>query len=444
MRRAQQRAEVAAEKAEREREIEEAQIHATGGGRARAHPARTRDQRGEHLARAGAGEARDPAQTVPRGRGAEPRRRDRGERGGEPHPARPRRRRRASAGATRSSRRRSSPCRRRTLEAELRSLTIRKQSEFARLEQERDVEQRRALQRAEVEFEKLEREREVDEANVKAKEAVERARIKADLAVEAEQIQRAQETERLEIQRQRTARDRGAGAPDRHRRRRSASRRETQIETEAARTRLAEAQEGVVSAREKEIAERRKMIDLIEARAAGGSQHDQGHRPSGSGEEGGGRARRGREGLGGSVAPSLRGGGRGAAQAQRGGEPALRRVASHRAQPQAVRAICRDHPRERQADGADRVDQDHAGRGLARFQQRAPAADGRRRLGAGDGAGGGDGRPGNLAESVVNAAMRYRSQIPFVDNLLKEVGMSPNNLSDLSDLNVRLEKPPAK
>ena len=53
--------------------------------------------------------------------------------------------------------------------------------------------------------------------------------------------------------------------------------------------------------------------------------------------------------------------------------------------------------------------------------------------------------PGNLAESVVNAAMRYRSQIPFVDNLLKEVGMTPNNLSDLSDLSVRLEgKPPPK
>ncbi len=66
--------------------------------------------------------------------------------------------------------------------------------------------------------------------------------------------------------------------------------------------------------------------------------------------------------------------------------------------------------------------------------------------GGGDGAsgGGGEGRPGNLAESVVNAAMRYRSQIPFVDNLLKEVGMTPSNLSDLNDLSVRLEKPPAK
>ena len=66
--------------------------------------------------------------------------------------------------------------------------------------------------------------------------------------------------------------------------------------------------------------------------------------------------------------------------------------------------------------------------------------------GGGDAApAGGDGKPGNLAESVVNAAMRYRSQIPFVDNLLKEVGMAPDNLSDLGNLSVRLpgDKPPA-
>ncbi len=34
--------------------------------------------------------------------------------------------------------------------------------------------------------------------------------------------------------------------------------------------------------------------------------------------------------------------------------------------------------------------------------------------------------------------MRYRAQIPFVDNLLKEVGMTPNNLSNVSGLSVRL------
>ena len=81
--------------------------------------------------------------------------------------------------------------------------------------------------------------------------------------------------------------------------------------------------------------------------------------------------------------------------------------------------------------------------GLPGFSH-GPGGGGDGAAGGGGGGGGGDGKPGNLAESVVNAAMRYRSQIPFVDNLLKEVGLSPNNLSDLSDLSVRLEKPTAK
>ena len=82
-------------------------------------------------------------------------------------------------------------------------------------------------------------------------------------------------------------------------------------------------------------------------------------------------------------------------------------------------------------------DQDHAGRRPAGVQQRVEWEWRRRRSGE---RGRRRRRPSNLAENVVNAAMRYRSQIPFVDNLLKEVGMSPGNLSDLSDLSVRLEK----
>ncbi|MFX8813070.1 flotillin domain-containing protein, partial [Acinetobacter baumannii] len=43
------------------------------------------------------------------------------------------------------------------------------------------------------------------------------------------------------------------------------------------------------------------------------------------------------------------------------------------------------------------------------------------------GAGSGDGtatREGNLAEQVVSSALRYRSQAPFVDQLLGEIGLS--------------------
>ena len=38
----------------------------------------------------------------------------------------------------------------------------------------------------------------------------------------------------------------------------------------------------------------------------------------------------------------------------------------------------------------------------------------------------------NLADQVVNSALRYRSQAPVIDALLKEVGLSPRDASDLS------------
>ena len=55
----------------------------------------------------------------------------------------------------------------------------------------------------------------------------------------------------------------------------------------------------------------------------------------------------------------------------------------------------------------------------------------------GDGGGGGGigrGGGGSLADSVVNSALRYRAQMPFVDNLLHEIGMSPGEISNISNI----------
>lgn len=40
----------------------------------------------------------------------------------------------------------------------------------------------------------------------------------------------------------------------------------------------------------------------------------------------------------------------------------------------------------------------------------------------------------NLAENVVNSALRYRAQMPFVDNLLEEIGMSPSEIGNLRNI----------
>ena len=38
---------------------------------------------------------------------------------------------------------------------------------------------------------------------------------------------------------------------------------------------------------------------------------------------------------------------------------------------------------------------------------------------------------GNLPDNIVNAAMRYRAQVPFIDNLLDEIGMSSKEISNI-------------
>ncbi len=49
------------------------------------------------------------------------------------------------------------------------------------------------------------------------------------------------------------------------------------------------------------------------------------------------------------------------------------------------------------------------------------------------GAGGGEATaPGNLAEQVVNSAMRYRAQAPLLDALMKELGMQGGDLNGLT------------
>jgi uncharacterized membrane protein YqiK len=441
VRRAQQRAEVATEKAEREREIEEAQIRATEGvERARIkHELAINAEnisREQEIERLGI-QRRQSLEMEEQNRvvaiavnEAENRTRLT-----EETEARKRRRNEIEQETLVGVHTKN-------LEAEMRTLAIRKQSEYARLEQERDVEQRRAQQRAEVEFEKLDREREVDEATLKAKEAVERTRIKVELAVESEQIQRVQETERLEIQRQRQTQieeqERLIAIAEKTR-----EQAEAQIATEDARTRLAEAQEGVVSAREKEIAERRKMIDLIEAQqhadrdaikittqatAEKAAAKDHAEAEKVSAEASRYRYEADAEGQ------------RLLNEAENMRSDASRRTALNRKLFENLPAIIRESVKPMERIESIKIMQVE---GLPGFSNGAAGGSGG---GGGDGAGGGggDGKPGNLAESVVNAAMRYRSQIPFVDNLLKEVGMTPNNLSDLTDLGVRLEKPPAK
>jgi uncharacterized membrane protein YqiK len=329
------------------------------------------------------------------------------------------------------------------LEAELRALNIQQESEYARLAQEREVEVRRAQQRAEVEFERTARAREIEEAQLAAKETVERARVKLDLAVESEKILRDQETERLEILRRRAIeieeQERLIAIAEKSR-----QQSEAQVVAENARMRAVEAEEGVTSARDREIAERRKLVDLIEAsqqaernairittlaaaEKAAAADHAEAEKAAAD-------AARFRYDVDAEGKRKLN-------EAENLRSDASRRTALNQRLFENLPAIIRESVRPMERIESIKILQVD---GLPGFSNGQPGI-GHGGGGGGSGSPGGDDKPGNLAESVVNAAMRYRAQIPFVDNLLKEVGMSPNNLSDLSELGVRLpdSKPPA-
>ncbi len=197
------------------------------------------------------------------------------------------------------------------------------------------------------------------------------------------------------------------------------------IETENVRTQLAEAQEAVVTAREREIAERRKRIDLIEAEqiaernalkiTAQATAEKQAAIEHAEAERVSAEASRHRY-------EAEAEGQRKLNEAENLRSDASRRTALNRKLFENLPAIIRESVKPMERIESIKILQVEGLPGFSNGPGGGPGASG---SGGGDGVGGGgDGRPGNLAESVVNAAMRYRSQIPFVDNLLKEVGMT--------------------
>ena len=139
------------------------------------------------------------------------------------------------------------------LEAERQSFLIGRDTEFARLEQEREIELKRAGQASEVAREQALRTREADQAKIEAKQQVDSSQIQADRAVKEAQI--AQE-QALELARQ----EQEIAVQNK-------SREESQARAEAdkARASAVAAEEQVGTARETEVAERQKRIELIDA-----------------------------------------------------------------------------------------------------------------------------------------------------------------------------------
>ncbi len=330
--------------------------------------------------------------------------------------------------------------RNKNLEAEKVSLEIDRDSEYARLEQQREVEARRAAQQAEIARERATGERQTEEARISTQLEVEKMRIAQERSLDEERIARERDTQRLEVERRKALelaeQDRAIAIAERSR-----AQSEAQAEAEHARALAVAAEEQVFTAREKEVAERRKAIEMIQARQEAEKQ---------------------------ALTIQL------AAEAERlaaaDKAEASRMQAEADAEAEKIRALAAKLRYEIEAEGKRQANEaanvltpesrgsemrlrlidklDAIIRESVKPMERIEGikilhVDG---LG-GRGGGGGEGSGGSsesLADNVVNSALRYRAQAPLVDQLLREIGIEGGEVGKLTKILSEGETPEKK
>jgi len=317
--------------------------------------------------------------------------------------------------------------RNKNLEAEKLALEIDRDSEYARLQQERELEVRRAVQRSELAKEKALRERESEQARIEAQQQIETSKILQERALDEERIARELQIQQLEIARRKSMelaeQDRAIAIAEKSR-----EQSEAQAEADLARAQAVAAEEKVFSAREIEIAQRRKDIDLIGASqeieretlrlqklAAAEKQaavdRSSARQTAAEGEAEADKIR--------ALAAKIRyeieaAGTRQMNEAQNVLTPDSRAAAIRMKLIEKLDAIIRESAKPMEKIESIKILQVD---GLA---------------GGGGGVrGDGDGK-GGVTENLVNQALRYRAQAPLIDALLKEIGIPGGDINKLA------------
>ncbi len=307
------------------------------------------------------------------------------------------------------------------LEADQRSFEIGRDKEYARLAQEREVEVRRAAQVSEIAREQAERQREADAARIEAKKQVDAQQIEADRLVEEARIDQVRA---LEIARQ----EQQIAVQNK-------SREESQAkaEADAARAKAVEAEERVATARESEVAERMKKIELIEA-AKQAEREAIGIKVEAEAERDAASNR----------AEALRLEAEGEAEAEKLRAEAARvrfevEAAGQRAINEAANILSMDQislqTKMALLKVLPEVIRESAKPMEAIDSIKIVQVDGLTNGGGKSGgatASVGGGGSGNLATDAVSAALAYRAQAPVLDGLMKELGLDGSSLAGLA------------
>lgn len=328
---------------------------------------------------------------------------------------------------------------RKNLDAEQQKFTISRDMEFARLEQEREIQIRRAEQNALIAQQEADRDREAQQAKIVAQQRVREADIASGQVVKEREIATALAVEAAAVEKEKQillARQASDIAVAIKSREKSVA----DAEADKARALAAQASEEVTTARETAIADRDKQIQLIEARKAAEQQAiaitvaadadkkaalDRAEALRIEAEAEAEKARLTAKGQ--SDAEKLRAEAQAALyRVEADGKLAVNQAANTLSPEQiamqvrlalidALPAIIAESVKPIQnIDGIKILHVDGLGGGMA--------------TGAGST---GVGQGGGIADQAVDAALRFRSQAPLVDAVMKELGLSGGSLEGL-------------
>ena len=150
------------------------------------------------------------------------------------------------------------------LEAEKLILELGKEEEYAKLQQQAEIEIRRAVKATEIAQEQAINQQNSEQAQIASQQQVQQSKISAERSVEEELIQKERAIETQGIEKQQTLeiaiQNREIAIAEK-------SKEQSIAKTQAdeARAKAVGAEERVITSREKEVAERKKQIELIEA-----------------------------------------------------------------------------------------------------------------------------------------------------------------------------------
>lgn len=312
------------------------------------------------------------------------------------------------------------------LEAERIQFEIGRNMEYARLQQAQEIEMQRARQEAEIAKEQAEQKRAAREADIHAEQQVEQRKILSQKAVETEDILKFQS---LEISRQ----EQSIAVA-----KKSEEKSKAEADAAKARASMVREEEAVVTVRETAVAERNKGIALVKARESAE-----------------------REAIDILVAADAE------KNAALDKAEAIRTVAQANADEVRIRAEADAKRYEVEAAGTEAINKakNLLGEHILTFQYReiivaelaniiAESVKPMERIDSikilqaqglfspgGYGGNGGNGTAAiggtgeeSLADSVTNAALRYRAQSPLIDSLLKELGLEGGDINGLTKI----------